>query len=545
MSFRESRLGHGIVLAAIWAFLTLPSLGATSLWDIDEGLNAEAAREMYESGNWIVPTFNFQPRTAKPALLYWLQVASYRQFGVNEFSARLPSAVAALAVALLTYELGRRMFNAGTGLLAAIILLTSIQVAVLAHAATPDMLMLSGIMLAFALFWHGYQFDGRFWLVTAGVGSAIAVLAKGPVGVALPGLVLALFLLTRGQCSRWFNWRLLAGAAIFCAIALPWYILVGSETRGAFLRGFWWKENVGRFMEPLDTHAGPLWFYPAVLLFGFAPWSVFLIPTVWNAIKEIRQADSPARLPQRLLVIWVAAYVLFFSLAATKLPNYILPTYPALALLTGRLLDRWQKGEVAVPPWLMPACVGSLAVVGLITSAALLIASGVIPMAALRGNVFPGLEYSAVVGLPLLVGGLLAWHYQRHGRLALARNTIAIGSIAYLGLMLTLPVQLIDRRKAPQALMQSAGLPRPNDEVRVASYAYFQPSLVFYSQREVKLLQHEGDALAHLASPLPAYLIVPAGVWEQLSAKVPGQWQLLARQHDLYRNTEIVVVRNH
>ena len=184
MSLSESRLGHVTILTAIWAVLTLPSLGATSLWDIDEGLNAEAAREMLESGNWIVPTFNFQPRTAKPALLYWLQVAAYRQFGVNEFAARLPSAMAALAVVLLTYELGRRMFGAGTGLIAGIVLVTSIQFSILSHAATPDMLMLAGIMLSFVMFWHGYQYDGKLWLVTTALGSAIT--GRHPIGSTFP-----------------------------------------------------------------------------------------------------------------------------------------------------------------------------------------------------------------------------------------------------------------------------------------------------------------------------------------------------------------------
>src|SRR3954470_4783916 len=99
MSLRDSRLCHGLLLTVIWAALTLPSLGAASLWDIDEGLNAEAAREMFESGDWVVPTFNFKPRTAKPALLYWLQALSYQQFGVTEFAARLPSALAGAAAA--------------------------------------------------------------------------------------------------------------------------------------------------------------------------------------------------------------------------------------------------------------------------------------------------------------------------------------------------------------------------------------------------------------------------------------------------------------
>src|SRR5438067_8187031 len=113
----QHRLAHYLALTLTWAALVLPNLGAASLWDIDEGLNAEAAREMYESGNWVVPKFNFQLRDSKPALLYWLQAGCYRLFGVNEFAARFPSVLAAALAALLTYELGRRVFGAATGLL--------------------------------------------------------------------------------------------------------------------------------------------------------------------------------------------------------------------------------------------------------------------------------------------------------------------------------------------------------------------------------------------------------------------------------------------
>src|SRR5438477_9692462 len=118
----DNRAGHYALLAAVWALLCLPNLGSPSLWDIDEGNNAEAAREMLVSGDWIVPTFNYQLRVDKPALLYWCQIAAYRLFGVNEFAARLPSALAALAAILLTYELGRRMFGAAAGLLAGLVL---------------------------------------------------------------------------------------------------------------------------------------------------------------------------------------------------------------------------------------------------------------------------------------------------------------------------------------------------------------------------------------------------------------------------------------
>ena len=116
------RLSHYAILLAAMAVLTLPNLGVQSLWDVDEGVNAEAAREMMEAGTWISPLFNFELRTAKPALLYWLQISSYSVFGVNEFAARLPSVLAGMLTVLLVYELARRMFGANTGLLAGIVL---------------------------------------------------------------------------------------------------------------------------------------------------------------------------------------------------------------------------------------------------------------------------------------------------------------------------------------------------------------------------------------------------------------------------------------
>src|SRR5688500_15592014 len=126
------------VLLAVSAALTLPNLGATSLWDVDEGVNAQAAREMRDADTWIIPTFTYQPRPAKPVLLYWLQRASYTAFGVSEWSARLPSVVAGWLAVLLTYELARRMFGRATGLLSGVVLASVLQFGMLSHAATPD-----------------------------------------------------------------------------------------------------------------------------------------------------------------------------------------------------------------------------------------------------------------------------------------------------------------------------------------------------------------------------------------------------------------------
>src|SRR5262249_31121172 len=155
----------------------------------DEGNNAEAARMMLESGDYVVPTFNGELRVDKPALLYWLQVGAYRLFGVNEFAARLPSAVAALATALFAYELARRQFGAGSGLLAGLVLLSCVAFCMSGHFANPDALLLACMVAAFFLFWRGYA-AGRLHFVGVGVALGLAVLAKGPVGLVLPAAVM-------------------------------------------------------------------------------------------------------------------------------------------------------------------------------------------------------------------------------------------------------------------------------------------------------------------------------------------------------------------
>src|SRR5208283_32162 len=193
--FLDTRPGHYALLLLVTAALFLPRLGAPSLWDIDEGNNAQAANEMFQSGNWIVPTFNFELRTDKPALLYWLQIGGYRLFGINEFAARLPSALAAMLTVLLTYELGAAFFDRRTGLLAGIILASTLLFCGSAHFANPDALLNACTVLTFLLFWQGIRRGSPGLLALTGLSMGLGFLAKGPVALVLPMAVTFLFLL--------------------------------------------------------------------------------------------------------------------------------------------------------------------------------------------------------------------------------------------------------------------------------------------------------------------------------------------------------------
>jgi 4-amino-4-deoxy-L-arabinose transferase-like glycosyltransferase len=545
-------VGHRLLLCLVWAALCLPNLGTPSLWDVDEGHNAEAAREMLVAGDPVVPTFNYRWRHDKPPLLYWLQMAAYQAFGVNEWSARLPSALAGLAAILLAYEFGRRMFSPTTGLLAGLILASTVLFSAAAHFANPDALLLVFSSLTLLIFWWGYVRDSRSWFVPAGLSAGLAVLTKGPVGVVLPSAVILTFLIWCGRLRFLCHWRFALGILTGSLVALPWYIAVIAETKGVFFREFFLKHNAGRFGAPMEGHGGPWFYYLICIIVGFAPWSVFLGPTLTFAVASRARADDqrpndrsglPSAVAYRFLWCWIAIYLLFFSLSATKLPNYVLPVYPPLALLTARFLDRWRLNAVSVPDWLMAVCMACMMLTGIAVAAGLMLAGGLIDASFLRGRALPGLERWAVIGIVPILGAGLGWYCLRHRH----RNGLVISTAATAGLFVALlaagGATAVDAHKAARPLVAHLPLGIYDREVRIGCYGYYQPSVVFYCRREVTRFETDAAALEFLKYPLEVYLFVPASFWEKVSANWPS-CRLLANHYDLYAGENVVLVTN-
>lgn len=539
----RGRLGHYALLISITAALFLPRLGTPSLWDIDEGHNAEAAREMFESGNWIVPTFNFKLRVDKPALLYWLQLTAYQLFGINEFAARLPSALASAFAVLLTYELGRVLFGAAAGLLSGLVLASAVLFCGAAHFANPDALLNAFTLLTLLFFWQAYERDASVWLIPAGVAAGLAVLAKGPVGFVLPGAVAFLFLLSTRRLSllrsRHLVWALLA----YGLVAFPWYIWVAVETKADFLRGFFLTHNVNRFLSPMENHRGPVYYYALVLVIGFAPWSAFLGLTAWASYREWR-AGEPRAAAHVFLWCWMAVFLVFFTVSSTKLPNYILPMYPPLALLTARFLERWRREEVAPPAWTLHVGLACLALVGAAATIGLLAAGGTLGESVLRGRQLAGLEQWGVLGAIPVAGALLAWwafHWQRR---TLGLGAVAGTAVFFVGGLAAGGAIALDAHKAPRPLGQLVRAVPNEPDVRVGCFGYYQPSLVFYCRREVVRFDTPEQALEFLRWPLPVFLFLPEKAWESLRVQLPDTARVLGRHYDLYRGHHVVLVTN-
>jgi 4-amino-4-deoxy-L-arabinose transferase-like glycosyltransferase len=235
----------------------------------------------------------------------------------------------------------------------------------------------------------------------------------------------------------------------------------------------------------------------------------------------------------------------FFSAAATKLPNYIAPLYPAIAILTARLLVRWRDGSITPANWVMPTAAGLVAATGVVVGVGLLVVGGIIPIPAKGLRVMPALAPWAVLGLVLVAGAVAMHRSLRAGNRPGVVTAVAAAAVAFVGLAAAFPAVAVEEYKAPKRLVADSGACQPDREIRVGSLDYTQPSVTFYAGRRVERLFDAAAAGEFLAMPLPAYLFVPEPVWAgQLAAQVGVPVRVAARHFDLLRNCEILVVTN-
>jgi 4-amino-4-deoxy-L-arabinose transferase-like glycosyltransferase len=566
------RLGHRSwhygILIALGAVLYFVNLGGATLWDVDEGRNTTCAMEMMASGNWIVPTFNGSLRVDKPALLYWLQIFSYQAFGINEFAGRLPSALAAMFTVLLCYELARSMFGRTTGLLAGIALAATPMMCGAARFANPDALLNFCTVLTFAIFWFGLSKRPWWWFALLGAAAGLAVLAKGPVGLAIPGAVIVAFLVWQRQWVVLWDRRWVIASSTFTLVALPWYLWVGVETKGEFLVGFLLGHNINRGLSAMENHGGFPGYYLVVLLVGTAPWSIFLglawwfgfwssIRAPWQRFQSSwdRAAEKSPRVDEsdlkdpaaayRLLLCWTAIYLVFFSVAATKLPNYALPVVAPSAILIGRFLERWRSQALSLPSWIPTAGAATLFTIGLAIGFGLLVASGTWNWSVLRGRSFPELLPWAFVGLIPISAGAAGWWCLRQERKSAFVSVLAITAVLMLAPIAAFGSSVFNEYKASRALVEQAEALRLDEDMRIGCWQVGHlPSLNFYVQRQVVHLPDDNAACEFLKTRLRAYLILPKHEWERLQPVLPGSSRVVARHFDFYSHSELVVVVN-
>jgi 4-amino-4-deoxy-L-arabinose transferase-like glycosyltransferase len=450
----------------------------------------------------------------------------------------------------VTYELGRRMFSASTGFLAALILASCVEFCLISHAATPDPPLVLFLMLVFYCYWAGSEGDRRWWFVPAGVFAGLAVLTKGPIGVGLPGLIILLHLAWTRRLDKLWDRRLLVGVLAFIVVAAPWYVMVTLDTRGKWIQAFLMKENLDRFQNPADGHRGAIYYHIAGLVVLFVPWCAFLLATFINAYHGARQSDesntTETRDKYKFLIVWFLVYLVLFSIAATKLPNYVLPMYPAIALLMARMLDRWRQGAIVLPRWLLIATVLGALSIGVFLAIGLLLASGTIPLPIddPRFHPMPALGQYAVLGvIPFLATIAFAW-LVRKDRRDEALTIYGLGAVLFLAIVAAFPTVTMNEYKVPKHFAEEVGLRQTDREIRIAACRWLRHSMVFYARRRVDRIDDFQAVDKFLALPRPAYVLVPDDVWEYLSTTLTVPVRVLAKRYDSYARRDILVIAN-
>jgi 4-amino-4-deoxy-L-arabinose transferase-like glycosyltransferase len=326
-----------LVLLALCVFLFFFKLGSRALWDHDEGIHAAIARNMVVTGDWITPSFNGEAFFDKPILFNWIGASSFALLGFTELAARLPAALLGLACVVVTYLLGKRMFGSSVGFLSGLVLATSGVFLLLSRTVQYDMVLTFFTTLSLFFFYSGTM-DAkkrRRYFLLFYVAVAFAVLAKGPLGLVLPALVIGPYLLLTRQLRLLREMQIGWGVLIVLAIASPWYILMAVRNE-SYLSEFFLGQNLGYFLSAESRHPEPFYFYLLVLPVLFFPWTAFLPLAIYGPLRD-RQSRSQD--PIRFLLIWVIVTFLFFSLAVSKLETYLLPMFPAVALLIALLWE--------------------------------------------------------------------------------------------------------------------------------------------------------------------------------------------------------------
>jgi 4-amino-4-deoxy-L-arabinose transferase-like glycosyltransferase len=524
---------HALLVTALCLLTFFAGLGRSAIGDADEAFYAQSGREMVEQGDWVTPHYNYEYRFQKPVFFYWMVAVAYEIAGVNEVAARVPSALAGLALALMTWGIARRWIDATTGLVAGAIVATSFGYFTMARASLPDLPLAAFVTLAtWALFEAGrpalsrVSADGspaappddraaRGWLLVAAVAMAIGILTKGPVAIALPVLVYLAARVVLGQGgllpsrAGWFGLRwvdLALGAAIFLLVATPWYVAM-AETHGvAYLKRFFVGENLERFATERYNGRRPPWFYGPIILGGLAPWSSLLV--LWFAplgrvLRRTRQlSDTEWR-----LLLWAVVPVAFYTLSVGQQPRYILPVLPPLAVLVARTLQSRIRASDA-------AGRRDLGVAWAVTASALAFLLFALLLHRARPLLFALSPLSGQIGTLVIVVaavGLLAWTWlgrQRYLPAALAlAATATLVSLHYSVYSASgdEPVQQMARHLMAVRTTEPSG-----------TYRAFVRNLVFYTGVKQNDLVDEEEAVEFLRQPQRVLVVMPHDLVESL-----------------------------
>lgn len=485
----------GMIVAAL---VTLPALGMGTLWDNSETAYGEVAREILLLHDPVVMHFNAQPWFIQPPLYFWLAALCAKLWGLSSFTLRLPSALATIAMGGLVSYATARIAGTRAGIFSGLVLSTCLMQAVMGRLAIMDALLDLCVAAALLLLFRGLEPEdwrlsierrrtGAWYL--GWVAMAFGLLAKGPVAVVIPLLVIAIWVWWERRDGRmvafppWYEW--LIALFLFALVAAPWFVILdlrGDANGIASLIGHY---SVGRYVGTIEGQSGPVWYYVPALILGFFPWIAFLPAAFARALRE-GASDRDASLV-RLVLVWSVVPFLFFSFAQTKLPNYIALELPALAILVGLWFERVVNGEMRraaiISGAVVPVALGALALGLAIFSEQMRLTADI---TVLLGDI-------ALLGIITFAGSLLTLGFLARARSS-GRAPVALAATmtAVMLVIVLVSEPRVERFKPIPALASVINSERrPNDVVVIQGVAGGN-ALLFYTAPPVVMLAPAG-----------------------------------------------------
>jgi 4-amino-4-deoxy-L-arabinose transferase-like glycosyltransferase len=511
-----------VLLLGLFAALSLyfVDLGGSSIWDANEAFYVETPREMIERGDFVSPTFNYEPRLNKPVLSYWIVAGFYKLFGISVGVQRLPIAIGGIVLIAAAFFLARAgSATAGAPLWAALGLAASPRLMMFARRIFIDIYasMFMALTLLFFALSERYPARRRLFLILMYVSVGLGVLTKGPAFALLPGLVFALYLVVHGELRRTRDMMIPAGVLIVLAIVLPWYLALYQRDGWTYITAFLFGENLARYTEGLGVNAtrGPLFYLPVVFSDAF-PLSAFLVVAAiaWFVDRRTvgRAPVDPAFRIRTLLWLWIATIVGFFTVSAAKQDLYIFPIVPAVAALGGIAVARALEDRDH-----LTAVRRTTVVLGL-------------TLFVLAGGLFylfagPGAVYAVRGPLPMaaigVAGGIAAIVLALGSRVAagLVALTAALIAMNWMFVLRVLPS--FEAYKPVPGIARVLRAPLQPDDI-VATYNVALPSLVYYLERHVEMAYDPAPIRAFLESPRRAYVVLSTEDYEFIKKLTPA-----------------------
>ena len=510
---------HLVFVALLGAAVTpfFVNLGDSSIWDANEAYYVETPREMIESGDWINPSFNYEPRFNKPVLSYWIVGGLYQVFGVSLVVERAAIAGAAVIMLIAVWFMARASSPQPLApLLATLGLAVGPRFFMFSRRIFVDMAVtaMMTLTLLFFVLAERYPSRRRLFLVLMYVSVGLGVLTKGPVAAVIPFLVFTAYLGVHRELGRLREMMIPAGSVIALTIVAPWYVRLYMQHGWTHITAFFIGENIGRFTETIGVQARGPEFYIPVLFSDMLPWSLCLpaVVVTWWADRR-REPEAMSVRIRTLLLLWIAVIVVVFSLSQTKQDLYIFPIVAAVAVLGGDWVARaLARRSVRVQADQAPGrwFTGTLTVIGIVMT---LLGAGVLYLFSGDRTVY--IDGTRAAAMIAIVGGLVVAILPWRGRYAVAVSAALLVLIGFNWILAVRALPDFERYKPVVPLTRIIEQRAGPDDV-VAHFDVALPSMVYYLRRHIEGGLDEGTFARLLGSDRRVFAVLPEDRYEAL-----------------------------